>query len=123
MDILGSHIPGGTIVGCNAWVLHRRPEIFGQDVDSFRPERWLEPKPDQLREMKATMFQFGAGARTCIGKNISLLETYKIVPTFLRNFEVRLEKPEAEWKTHCAWFVRQLEFNTVFERRSVPLAA
>ncbi|KAH9832402.1 putative Cytochrome-P450 family protein [Teratosphaeria destructans] len=123
IDIVGEYIPGGTIVGCNAWILHRRPEIFGHDAEDFRPERWLEAKPEQLREMKATMFQFGAGARTCIGKNISLLEIYKLVPTFLRNFEVALEKPDAEWQTHCAWFVRQLNFNTVFSRRNVPLAA
>ena len=89
INILGEHIPGGVIVGCNAWVLHRRPEVFGADVETFRPERWIEAKPEQLKEMKATMFQFGAGARTCIGKNISLLEIYKLVPTFLRNFEVR----------------------------------
>jgi len=71
MDILGHWIKGGTIVGCNAWVLHRRAEIFGEDVDTFRPERWLEASPSQLSQMKATMFQFGAGARTCIGKNVS----------------------------------------------------
>ena len=123
INILGEQIPGGTIVGCNAWVLHRRPEVFGKDVETFRPERWLEAKPDRLREMKATMFQFGAGARTCIGRNISLLEIYKLVPTFLRNFEIALEKPDDEWKTHNAWFVRQLDFNTVFKRRTVPSAA
>lgn len=88
MDILGEYIPGGTIVGCNAWVLHRRPEVFGTEVDAFRPERWLEASPGQLKEMKATMFQFGAGSRTCIGRNISLLEIYKLVPSFLRRFEV-----------------------------------
>lgn len=76
MDIVGHHVKGGTIVGCNAWVLHRRAEIFGEDVDVFRPERWLEASPAQLKEMKATMFQFGAGARTCIGKNVSMLELY-----------------------------------------------
>lgn len=59
IDILGHYIPGGTIVGCNAWVLHRRVEVFGQDVDAFRPERWLEASPTQLSQMKATMFQFG----------------------------------------------------------------
>jgi cytochrome P450 len=88
LHILGHYVSGGTIVGCNAWVLHRRPEIFGQDVNTFRPERWLEASKDELKEMKATMFQFGAGARTCIGKNISLLEIYKLVPSFLRKFEV-----------------------------------
>lgn len=88
MQILGNFIPGGTIVGCNAWVVHRRPEVFGYDVDTFRPERWIDASPDKLREMKGTMLQFGAGARTCIGKNISLLEIYKLVPSFLRRFEV-----------------------------------
>ena len=119
MDILGHQIPGGTIVGCNAWVVHRRPEIFGNDADVFRPERWIEAKPDQLREMKASMLQFGAGARTCIGKNISLLEIYKLVPTFLRNFEVGMADPGSEWKTHNAWFVRQLNFSTKFKPRQV----
>ncbi|RDI82162.1 hypothetical protein Vi05172_g7843 [Venturia inaequalis] len=88
LSILDHAIPGGTIVGCNAWVLHRRPEIFGSDVDVFRPERWLEADAPALKEMKATMFQFGAGARTCIGRSISLLEIYKLVPSFLRRFEV-----------------------------------
>ncbi|CAK1355293.1 Pisatin demethylase [Cercospora beticola] len=122
IEILGERIPGGTIVGCNAWVLHRRPEVFGRDVDTFRPERWLEAKPDQLREMKATMFQFGAGARTCIGKNISLLEIYKLVPTFLRNFEVELATPGREWKTKNAWFVTQ-DFDTKFKPRSIAQSA
>lgn len=89
-DICGERVPGGVIVGCNAWVLHRRRDVFGEDVDAFRPERWLEASPERLKEMKATMFHFGAGSRTCIGKNISLLEIYKLVPSFLRRFEVCL---------------------------------
>lgn len=122
IDILGERIPGGTIVGCNAWVLHRRPEIFGEDADEYRPERWTEASAAQLKEMKATMFQFGAGARTCIGKNISLLEIYKLVPTFLRNFEVEMAEPEKEWKTCNAWFVTQ-EFNTKFKPRRIAQSA
>jgi len=96
MQICGEFIPGGTIVGCNAWIVHRRPEVFGVDVDTFRPERWVEASPDKLREMKGTMLQFGAGARTCIGKNISLLEIYKLVPSFLRRFEVSLTTDDVE---------------------------
>jgi cytochrome P450 len=88
-EICGEHIKGGTIVGCSAWIIHKRREIYGEDVDFYRPERWLEAGKEQLKEMNGTMFQFGAGARTCIGKNISLLEVYKLVPSFLRRFEVR----------------------------------
>ena len=86
--ICGEDIPGGTIVGCNAWVIHRRGEIFGHDAEEFRPERWLETSKEVRKEMEACMFQFGMGPRTCLGKNISLLEIYKLVPSFLRRFEV-----------------------------------
>lgn len=89
IEILGERIPGGTIVGCSAWVIHRRPEVFGEDVDSYRPERWIDADPERRKDMEGTMFHFGMGARTCIGKNISLLEVYKLVPSFLRRFEVR----------------------------------
>ena len=88
VEICGEHIPGGTIVGCNAWVIHRRLEVFGADVDVYRPERWIEAGKEERKNMEGTMFQFGMGARTCIGKNISLLEIYKLVPSFLRRFEV-----------------------------------
>lgn len=90
--IAGEPIQPGTIVGCNPWVVHRREEVFGDDVEEFRPERWLESEgadPKKVKEMRAAMFQFGAGSRTCIGKNISLMEIYKLVPSFLRRFEVR----------------------------------
>lgn len=101
IEICGEHIPGGTIVGCSAWVIHRNREIFGDDADMYRPERWLgngtttrdQNNPDdswrqKLAEMNACMFQFGMGSRTCIGKNISLMEVYKLIPTVLRRFSV-----------------------------------
>ncbi|KAL8933100.1 MAG: hypothetical protein Q9211_005961 [Gyalolechia sp. 1 TL-2023] len=117
-EICGKHIAGGTIVGCNAWVIHRRSEVFGKDVDAFRPERWLEADTEKRKEMAGTMLHFGMGARTCIGKNVSLLEVYKFIPSFLRRFEVFLAQPNQEWKLHNAWFVRQLDFNTTFKLRT-----
>lgn len=95
MEIAGEWIKGGTIVGCSAWVIHQRKDVFGDDVEAFRPERWLiseetdqEAEEKRIKEMNGTMLQFGMGARTCIGKNISLLEIYKLVPSMLRRFEV-----------------------------------
>jgi len=88
-EICGEHIAGGTIVGCNPWVIHRRRDIFGEDAEAFRPERWIEADKEGRKDMEGCMFHFGMGSRTCIGKNISLLEIYKLVPSFLRRFEVR----------------------------------
>ncbi|KAK4694893.1 hypothetical protein P7C71_g2762, partial [Lecanoromycetidae sp. Uapishka_2] len=118
-EICGERIPGGAIVGCSAWVIHRRPEIYGKDVEVFRPERWLEADKEKRKLMESCMLQFSMGARTCIGKNISLLEIYKLIPSFIRRFEVRLAHPEQDWKLHNAWFVKQLNFNTTFKPRSI----
>ncbi|KAL4742811.1 hypothetical protein BDV11DRAFT_202464 [Aspergillus similis] len=104
IDVAGHFIPGGTIVGCSAWVLHRREEIFGPDVDNFIPDRWLNVSEERLKTMNGTMLQFGAGSRTCIGKNISLMEIYKLVPSFLRRFDVQLAHADQEWELWNAWF-------------------
>lgn len=119
--IAGHFVLGGTIVGCSAWVLHRNPSIFGADSAHFRPERWLESGgeggAERIKEMNAAMFHFGSGSRTCIGKNISLLEIYKVVPSLLRGFEVSFEEGGGEWKLWNSWFVRQLGFDVRFRRR------
>ncbi|MCJ1225072.1 hypothetical protein MMC12_001721 [Toensbergia leucococca] len=41
IEIDGRYIPKGTIIGANPWVVHRNTEVFGQDCEKFRPERWL----------------------------------------------------------------------------------
>ncbi|CAI7668891.1 unnamed protein product [Penicillium crustosum] len=121
VEISGHFIPGGTIVGCSPWVIHRRQDIFGPDTDVYNPDRWLTAPPDQIKAMDGMMLQFGAGSRTCIGKNISLMEIYKIIPSFLRRFEVQLAHPDQEWKLWNAWFVRQHNFKTIFTPREIIL--
>jgi cytochrome P450 len=88
VQLCGRFIPAGTVVGCSAWLIHRNQAVFGPDSDIFRPERWLEGTEKAKSDMNACLFTFGAGARTCVGKNISYLEMYKLVPALLRTFEV-----------------------------------
>ncbi|KAJ5962596.1 pisatin demethylase [Penicillium viridicatum] len=104
--ICGKHVPSGTIVGINAWVVHRNGEIFS-DPDSFIPERWLESSPEKLKEMEQSFFNFGFGSRSCVGRNISIMEMHKVLPQLLLEFEIRLHHPEKEWRTRNAWFVQQ----------------
>lgn len=35
-------------MGVNAWVVHRDASIFGDDVEAFRPERWLGEKTGDM---------------------------------------------------------------------------
>jgi cytochrome P450 len=77
-ELVGFHLPEGTHVGANSWVIHHRKDIFGEDVDDFRPERWLGDN-EALQLMKKFDFGFGMGARECAGKNVALVEIEKAV--------------------------------------------
>lgn len=52
-----NHLPAGTEVSVNGWVLHRHEGVFGKDAETYRPERWLEASREQLRMMERCMFQ------------------------------------------------------------------
>ncbi|KAK5999319.1 hypothetical protein QM012_005594 [Aureobasidium pullulans] len=86
--IQGRFVPGGTVVGTNAWVLHRSVAIWGEDAEAFRPERWLEP--GHSAELKRYFFAFGGGTRTCIGRHISWLEISKVITTLFMRYRITL---------------------------------
>ena len=66
--ISGHHFPEGYRVGINPAVVQYDKDIFGPDAYDFHPDRWIE---GDASRMDKTMLVFGAGPRTCIGKNVS----------------------------------------------------
>lgn len=121
----GRVIPAGTIVGMNAWVVHGDRNVFGQDADSFRPERWLQEQNEneedfkvRLKNMRDADLTFGAGNRVCLGKNVSLLEIYKIVATLFLTYEMDLVDPKKEWQVQNSWFVRQSGIDINLKKRT-----
>ncbi|EXJ66233.1 uncharacterized protein A1O5_10849 [Cladophialophora psammophila CBS 110553] len=106
--IAGVAFPAGATVGVNPWVAHYNEEVFGHDADKFRPERWLSDR-ETVQELERNLLTFGQGSRTCIGKNISLMEISKLVPTFLSRFEIELVNSSGKWQTWNAWFVKQYD--------------
>ena len=109
--IAGYSIPGGTIVGISAWAMHRREDIFGQDVDQYKPERWLpsasesEEAKHRVTEMNRHMLQFGSGKFNCIGQNVSKMEMLKLTAALLLRFDFELADPEKEWTLTKGSFV------------------
>jgi cytochrome P450 len=90
-------------------VAHRNTSIYGLDADKWRLERWLEIEADgHGAEVEQYFFAFGMGSRTCIGKNVSLLELNKLVPQLLRQFDLALDEDlnKHEWRTVNRWFVK-----------------
>ena len=118
-DFGGVWLPEGTVVGMNPWTASRDKSTYGADANEFKPERWLEADETQLKIMDRNFLAFGSGTRTCLGKNISLLEMSKLVPQVLRRFDFELSEPEREWLLHCYWFVRQAGLVCRVKRRHV----
>jgi cytochrome P450 len=85
LDGKAYHLPAGTNIGYNAWGVHRDKTIFGEDANTFRPERWLldgndESSVKRVAEMRRTTEMiFGYGKYQCLGKPVAWLEITKVV--------------------------------------------
>ena len=75
ITISGQYIPSGYRVGVNAAFVQYDADVFGNDAHAFNPERWLESHERSVAMEKSMLF-FGAGTRTCMGKNVSTSPIY-----------------------------------------------
>ncbi|KEF58091.1 uncharacterized protein A1O9_06014 [Exophiala aquamarina CBS 119918] len=110
----GSYVPPGTAVGINPYIMGRNKSVWGDDADDFRPERWLQADNEdeedyqrRLRNMSNADLTFGSGSRICIGRNIALLEVYKVIATLVSRYEISLADPCREFVMISTWFPRQ----------------
>jgi cytochrome P450 len=95
-DVLpsGTYIPPRTIVIISAALMHRDPDVWGADVDEFRPERWVEDPELRGRVTPCSFVPFAAGKRQCIGREFALLEMELCTAMFFRAFHVEWPKDE-----------------------------
>lgn len=116
LELCGKFIPEGYRIGMNPAVIHYDTSIFGEDAADYNPDRWVED-PERATRMDKHMLHFGAGTRTCIGKNISMAEIHKLVPEILLTFKLELDDPKAVWKTRNLWFAKQSGVRARIARR------
>lgn len=70
----------GKLVVYQVYSMHRRPDIWGEDAEEFKPERW--------ETMRATFeyLPFNAGPRICPGQQFALVETSYCIIRFLQEY-------------------------------------
>lgn len=71
-------------------MLHYAKEIWGDDAEESRPERWLEEDGLVKKQTGWTYLPFSAGRRICPGMDITLTENAYVLVRLMREFE-RLE--------------------------------
>ncbi|VUC25700.1 unnamed protein product [Clonostachys rosea] len=109
--LAGQYFDSGTVVGINSWVAHANQDVYGADANIFRPERWLEDS-ELVKRRESYFMTFGQGSRTCIGKNISMMEMSKVIPQIVRHYDLlpQTASGNPEWNTENVWFVKTRDF-------------
>ncbi|UNI24529.1 hypothetical protein JDV02_010266 [Purpureocillium takamizusanense] len=87
LELSGYFIPAGTEVTCSPWHAHHDTSIYGDDVESFRPERWMYDRDRAVEYLKYSM-NFGSGVRSCLGKDLAMMQLFKAGILLLRSFRV-----------------------------------
>ncbi|KAK7920096.1 cytochrome P450 [Apiospora marii] len=84
-------VPKGTVVGWSCYVLHRKPEYYGDDADEFRPERWERLRPSW------EYLPFNGGPRICVGQQYALTEAAYVTIRLVQEFEHIESRDPGPW--------------------------
>ncbi|KAL6862549.1 hypothetical protein ACO1O0_002783 [Amphichorda felina] len=83
----------GEGVGYCPYVMHRRKEIYGEDANQFRPERWED---GSLRDVGWGYLPFNGGPRICLGQEFAWLEIAYTIARVVQVFpQIRVPSDEA----------------------------
>lgn len=84
---LPTPLPVGTLVSSNSYILGHSTEIWGDDAESWKPQRWLGAE-DTRKELDNKFVVFSKGPRGCIGREIAMLAISKAVLGVLERWDL-----------------------------------
>jgi cytochrome P450 len=100
----GHFVPEGTEITSHAYAMQRDKGLYGDDSESFKPERWLESEKKNF-EFEAAQFTFGVGPRVCLGKDVAIMELYKLLPEVsVSRIGIGGTQDEADCAKDCSTF-------------------
>ncbi|MFF5013246.1 cytochrome P450 [Streptomyces sp. NPDC001165] len=101
-------------------MLHRDPEVWGEDPERFDPDRFdaaaVRARPPH------TFKPFGTGARACIGRQFALHEATLVLGLLLRRYELR---PDPDYRLRVTERLTLMPegLRMHLERRTAPVPA
>ncbi|KAH8886642.1 cytochrome p450 benzoate 4-monooxygenase [Thozetella sp. PMI_491] len=84
--------PEGTVLSVPSYTIHHDADVWGGDVNEFRPDRWLSLTPRQ----KICFNPFSYGPRACVGQNVAYMELALIIGTAFHRYDFSLYQKQLE---------------------------
>lgn len=88
-------IKKGETVTWQDHTMGRMPELWGEDCEQFKPERFIEQRKDGsigIKTYSQYLFHaFNAGPRLCLGQTLATYEGCAVVAEILGNFNVKFD--------------------------------
>jgi cytochrome P450 len=76
----GHEVCAEDIIIVSLYSMGRMKDVWGEDCQEYRPERWLSEDGSQLRYVPSHKFlAFNSGPRMCLGKDIAIIQMKTIV--------------------------------------------
>lgn len=113
IDFDGIKFPVGTVLSVPSYTIHHLEEIWGPDVDDFKPERWL----NLTQRQKMAFNPFSYGPRACVGQNVAIMELQIILGTVFRRYDFELYQEVLE--SHEGFSKKPKECRVGIKRRTV----
>ena len=86
--VAGRLVRAGSLVCVSPWLLHRRADHWGNEVEVFDPDRFAGRA--EVFAPGGAFLPFGAGPRQCIGQQFALLESTIVLATIVARARLRL---------------------------------
>ena len=113
VEIAGHQFLPGTVVSVPTYTVHHLRDVWGDDVDEYRPDRWAEDKITE--QQKAAFVPFSYGPRACVGRNVAEMELALIVSTVFKRYEFELY--QRDWEVREGFLRRPLHVRVGIRRR------
>ncbi|CAN6232863.1 unnamed protein product [Urochloa humidicola] len=85
-----SCIPRGTNMWVDVVAMHRDAELWGEDANEFRPERFGRDPVQGGCKQRMGYLPFGFGGRICVGRNLTAMEYRVVLAMVLRRFRLEV---------------------------------
>ncbi|VAH24174.1 unnamed protein product [Triticum turgidum subsp. durum] len=89
LELRGIRVPEGTILSTPIKTIHRDKELWGEDAEEFKPQRFKNGVSRAAKHPYAFL-PFSMGPRACIGQNFTMIEAKVVLAMILQRFSVSL---------------------------------